>query len=142
VPQANGIAVADDDKVLFVAGWIGIASVDIATKQAKLLAKPRNISDAGMDGLYFHKGTLVGIQNPDLHPGRVMRYYLNSPMDTIERAEVLEAYNPLFEVPTTGTLVDDSLYFMANPQIDKGKNDGSMPPPNELQDIRILKLKL
>jgi DNA-binding beta-propeller fold protein YncE len=142
VPQANGIAVADDDKVLFVAGWIGIARVDIATKQMKLLTKPRNISEAGMDGLYFYKRTLVGIQNSDLHPGRVMRYYLNSSMDTIERAEVLEAYNPLFEIPTTGTLVDDSLYFMANPQIDKEKKDGSMPPPNELQDIRILKLKL
>jgi hypothetical protein len=142
VIQANGIAVSHDDKLLFVAGWIGIARVDMATKQVRLLAKSRNIADANIDGLYFHKGTLVGIQNPDVHPGRVMRYYLNPARDTIERAEVLEAYNPIFDVPTTGTLVGDFLYFAANPQIDKRREDGSMPPPGELQDIRIVKLKL
>jgi sugar lactone lactonase YvrE len=144
VPQANGIAVSGDDKVLFVAGWIGVARVDLATRQVKLLSKPRNVADAGLDGLYFYKGTLVGIQNPDLHPGRVMRYVLNPAMDTIERAEVLEAYNPGFEVPTTGTLVDGALYFMANPQVDKlkGEGTGSMPPPNELQDIRLVRLNL
>jgi hypothetical protein len=142
VIQANGIAVSPDDKLLFVAGWIGIARVDIASRQVQLLAKPRNIADANIDGLYFHKRTLVGIQNPDVHPGRVMRYYLNPAMNTIERAEVLEAYNPIFDVPTTGTLDGDLLYFAANPQLDKRKGDGSTPPPGELQDIRIVKLKL
>jgi sugar lactone lactonase YvrE len=108
VPQANGIAVSNGDKVLFVAGWLGVARVDIASGLVKMLAKPKSISDAGVDGMYFYKGSLVGIQNPDLHPGRVMRYYLNPTMNRIERGEVLESYNPLFEVPTTGTLVDDS----------------------------------
>ncbi|MGH9748102.1 MAG: hypothetical protein ACRD59_18555 [Candidatus Acidiferrales bacterium] len=142
VGQANGIAVSADDKVLFVAGWIGVARVDISTKQFKLLAKPLNISDAGLDGLYFCRGSLVGIQNPDLHPARVVRYFLNPQMDAITRADVLESYNPLFEVPTTGTIVGDSLYFMANTQIDKMKPHDAMPPPSELSDIRILKLKL
>jgi hypothetical protein len=95
-----------------------------------------------LDGLCFHKGALVGIQNPDVHPGRVMRYYLNPAMNTIERAEVREAYNPILDVPTTGTLVGDFLYFAANPQFNNGREDGSMPPPGELQDIRIVKLKL
>jgi hypothetical protein len=142
VVQANGLAVSSDDKLLFIAGWIGVARVEIATRQVQLLAKPRNIADANIDGLYFHKGTLVGIQNPDVHPGRVIRYYLNPDRNTIERAEVLEAYNPIFDVPTTGTLVGDFLYFAANPQIDKRREDGSMPPANELQDIHIVKLKL
>jgi hypothetical protein len=142
VGQANGIALSSDGKILFVAGWIGVARVDMATKQLKLLAKPRNISDAGLDGLYFYKGALVGIQNPDLHPSRVVRYFLNPQMDTIIRAEVLETYNPLFEAPTTGTIVTDSLYFMGNTQIEKMKPHDSMPPPSELSDIRILKLKL
>jgi hypothetical protein len=142
VVQANGLAVSSDDKLIFVAGWIGVARVEIATRQVQPLAKPRNIADASIDGLYFHKGTLVGIQNPDVHPGRVMRYYLNPERNTVERAEVLEAYNPIFDVPTTGTLVGDFLYFAANPQIDKRREDGSMPPPNELKDIHIVKLKL
>lgn len=142
VIQANGISVSPDDKLLFVAGWVGIARVTIATRQVQLLTKPHNIADANIDGLYFHKGRLVGIQNPDVHPGRVMRYSLNPAMNTIERAEVLEAYNPIFDVPTTGTLVGDFLYFAANPQFDKRKEDGSMPPPELLDDIHIVKLKL
>jgi hypothetical protein len=142
VRQANGIAVSPDDKLLFVAGWIGVARVDVATRQVQLLAKPHNIADANIDGLYFHKGTLIGIQNPDVHPGRVMRYYLNQARSTIERAEVLEAYNPIFDVPTTGTLLGDFLYFAANPQLDKRKEDGTTPSPVELQDIHIVKLKL
>jgi hypothetical protein len=94
VTQANGIVVSSDDKLLFVAGWIGVARVDIATRYVQLLAKPHNVADANIDGLYFYKGALVGIQNPDVHPGRVMRYYLNPAGSTIERAEVLEAYSP------------------------------------------------
>jgi sugar lactone lactonase YvrE len=142
VIQANGIAVSPDDKLLFVAGWTGVARVDIATRQVRLLAKPRAISDANLDGLYFYQNSLVGIQNPDVHPGRVMRYYLSPDKNTITRAEVLEAYNPIFDVPTTGALVGDSLFFTANPQFDKRKEDGSMPPPSELQDIYVVQLKL
>jgi hypothetical protein len=141
VGQANGIALSPDDKVLFVAGWIGVARVDIATKRFKLLSKPLNISDAGLDGLYFYKGALIGIQNPDLHPSRVVRFVLNPQWDTITSAEVLETYSPLAELPTTGTIVGDSLYFMGNTQIDKMKEHDGMPPPSELSDIRILKLK-
>lgn len=142
VGQANGIALSPDDKVLFVAGWIGVARVDAATKQFKLLSKPPHISDAGLDGLYFHKGALIGIQNPDLHPSRVVRYALNPQWDAITTTDVLETYSPLAELPTTGTIVGDSLYFMGNTQIDKMKEHDAMPPPSELSDIHILKLKL
>jgi hypothetical protein len=142
VGQANGIVVAPGDKVLFVAGWIGVVRVDIATRQYKLLLKPRNISEAGLDGLYFYQGALIGIQNPDLHPGRVVRYNLNSAMDTITSAQVLEAYSPQLELPTTGTLAGDSLLFMGNTQIDREGPHHIMPPPSELSDVRILRLKL
>lgn len=71
-----------------------------------------------------------------------MHYYLNPAKNTITRAEVFEAYNPIFDVPTTGTLVGDFFYFAANPQLDKRKEDGSMPSLGELQDIHIVRLKL
>ena len=140
IPQANGITLSTDEKVLFVAGWIGIVRVDLTTKQFFLLSKPRNVSDAGLDGMYFYKGSLVGIQNPDLHPGRVMRYYLNPAMDTIIRAQVLEAYNPSFDIPTTGTLVGDFLHFMANTQIEK--RDTKNTSQDFWQDIKVVKLNL
>jgi len=116
--------------------------VDLGTKEFRLLAKPSNVSDAGLDGIYLYKGSIIGIQNPDLHPARVMRYVLNPKMDTITRAEVLEAYNPLFDVPTTGTIVGDSLYFVANTQLEKRNQQGAMPPVEQLHDIELVKLKL
>jgi hypothetical protein len=142
VPQANGISLSSDERVLFVGGWIGIARIDLATKQFQLLRKADNISDAGLDGMYFYKQSLIGIQNPDLHPGRVMRYFLNPAMDTITRAEILESYNPRFDIPTTGTLVRDSLYFMANTQIEKREQSGSSPAREPWQEIQVVKLKL
>jgi hypothetical protein len=69
-----------------------------------------------------------------------MRYYLNPAMDTIIRAQVLEAYNPSFDIPTTGTLVGDSLYFMANTQIEK--RDIKNTSPDFWQDIKVVKLNL
>jgi sugar lactone lactonase YvrE len=142
IPQANGIAVSTDDKLIFVAGWIGVVRVDLATKQFGLLTKPSNVSDAGLDGMCLYKGSIIGIQNPDLHPARVMRYSLNPKMDTITRQEVLEAYNPLFDVPTTAAIVRDSLYFVANTQLEKRNQQGAMPPVEQLHDIELVKLKL
>jgi hypothetical protein len=141
VGQANGIAFSADGRVLFVAGWLGVARVDMATRQFRLLAKARNVSDAGIDGLYFDRGALIGIQNPNLHPGRVMRYQLNAALDSIERADVLDAYDPLFETPTTATIVGDSLFFIANPQIDKLYAHPATPP-EALHDLQLVKLPL
>jgi sugar lactone lactonase YvrE len=142
VGQANGIAFSSDDRVLFVAGWLGVARVDMATRQFRLLGKPHNVSDAGIDGLYFHRGALIGIQNPNLHPGRVVRYQLNAALDSIERAQVLDAYDPLFETPTTATIVGDSLFFIANPQLDKMLLTHPAPPPDSLHDLQLVKLPL
>ena len=59
-----------------------------------------------------------------------------------QRAEVLESYNPIFEVPTTATLVDGSIYFMANTQVDRRSAHGTMPLPATLHDIVVLRLNL
>src|SRR5215469_18636070 len=70
---------------LWRVGWESHAWMSQA-RGVEMLSKPRRISDAGLDGMYFYKGSLVGIQNPDLHPGRVMRCCLNSNMDQIEHS--------------------------------------------------------
>jgi len=142
VGQANGIAFSSDGRLLFVAGWLGIARVDMATRQFRLLAKAHNVSDAGIDGLYFYRGALIGIQNPNVHPGRVVRYQLNAALDSIQRADVLDAYDPLFETPTTGTIVHDSLFFIADPQLDKLLNARPPPPTQRLRGLQLVKIPL
>jgi len=142
VGQANGIALSDDERALFVAGWLGVARVDLTSNQVKLLAKAHNVSDAGLDGMYAHKGSIVGIQNPDLHPGRVMRYVLNAAADSIVGADVLDSYDPLVEGPTTGTVLGDTLYFVANPQLDKFLDLHPPAPFDSLRPLTLVKLHM
>jgi sugar lactone lactonase YvrE len=141
VPGANGIALSDDEKTLFVAGDFGIQRVDLATKTVAPLKKANDIIDASIDGLYSYRQSLVGIQN-GIHPGRVVRFYLDPALTRITNWEILETYNPAFENPTTGSLDNDSLLFMANTQLHKWSPGKSLPAPDSLKDIQILRISL
>jgi sugar lactone lactonase YvrE len=116
VSGANGIALDSTGRVLFVAGDEGITRVDLGTGKAAPLARAARIVDGSIDGLYFWKGALVGIQN-GVHPGRVLRFQLDDSLRKIERWEVLEAYAPWIEGPTTGAIDGDSLLYLANTQL-------------------------
>jgi len=141
VTGANGIALSDDEKTLFVAGDFGITRVDLQTKFAVMLPKPEGVIDASIDGLYFYRQSLVGIQNA-IHPGRVVRFYLDANLARITRGDILETYNPSFENPTTACLDGDSLLFMANPQLHKWIPGKPLSPVSELHDIRIQRIIL
>jgi sugar lactone lactonase YvrE len=141
VSFANGITVSDDEKVLFVAGDFGIYRADLKTNAVAELQKPADVIDASIDGLYFYKQSLVGIQNA-IHPGRVVRFYLDPTMTRITHSEILETYNPAFENPTTGSLDGDSLLFMANTQLHKWAPGKPMLPSSELHNIQILRIAL
>jgi hypothetical protein len=142
VPGANGIALSGDDRILFVAGDFGISRVDLRTKSIRPLIKANPaIIDASIDGLYWYAGTLVGIQN-GIHPGRVVRFYLDRGLARIERWEILETYNPLFENPTTGSLGGHSLLFFANTQLHKFDFGKPLPPASGLHEITVLRIPL
>jgi sugar lactone lactonase YvrE len=116
VPGANGIALDSTGRVLFVAGDEGITRVDLVAGKAARLERGGQIVDGSIDGLYFWKGALVGIQN-GVHPGRVVRFALDGQLRRIERMEVLEAYAPWIDGPTTGAIDGDSLLYLANTQL-------------------------
>jgi len=141
VSGANGIALSSDGRVLFVAGDFGIARVDLHTRLVQMLDEAPNVIDASMDGLYFYRQSLVGIQNA-IHPGRVMRFYLNAKFTRIVRSEILETYNPLFETPTTGAIAGDSLFFIANTQLHNASPGKQSPAAGELHDVLIQQLAL
>jgi hypothetical protein len=141
VPGANGIAVSDDEKILFVAGDFGIYRVDLGTRSSAPLQKTADVIDASIDGLYFYRQSLVGIQNA-IHPGRVVRFYLDPTLTKITAWEILETYNPVFENPTTGSLDGDSLLFMANTQLHKWQPGKPLPASSGLHNVQILRLSL
>ena len=138
----NGIAISNDDQKLFIADIIqGILTVDVKTKQVAPLPYPQGISTAGIDGLYFYKNSLIGVLNI-ISGGRVARFYLNTALDKITRSEIIECNNPLFQLPTSGTLAGNEFYYIANSQYESYNPDGTLFPLNKLRDVIILKTKL
>jgi len=137
LPDPNGITVTSDDKYLFVAGWYGISRVTLKNKKVDLLDKPANIADGCIDGLYIYgKSDLIGVQNCNHDPGRILDFHFL--FDTkIDSVRVLESYNPMFEGITTGAIVGDQFYFMANTQFRKlGQPDA------KFDALKILRVNL
>ena len=131
--SANGIALSPDESLLYVSTFPdGITIVDIKTQTATPIRRPAGLCLAAIDGLYYHNGTLIAIQNGFMTP-RIARFSLSRSLRTIEGFEVLERRNPLFEGVTTGVLVGDEFFYMANIQDDK--ETGFNP-------IRVLNLHL
>jgi hypothetical protein len=95
----------------------------------------------GIDGLYFHRGALVGIQN-GTNPHRVVSVRLNNRQDAVASVRVVEANHPLFDEPTLGVLVGDSLYYVAASGWGAFDREGKLPPPEQLKEHVILKVKL
>jgi hypothetical protein len=84
---------------------------------------------------------LIGVQN-GVAPQRVVRLRLTKDLKRVERCEVLEANNPLFDEPTLGALVNEYFYFIANSQWGLVDDKAQLGPAEKLADPIILKIKL
>ena len=134
----NGITIAPDDDVI-VNTFKGFFKINTASQEMIALPFP-NYSVIGIDGLCFYKQSLIGIQNVT-YPVSINQYQLNAAYDRIESARVLIADHPLFDIPTTGVLVDDWFYFVANSQMSNLEKD-KIIDPTKLKDVLIMKIKL
>ena len=139
--DANGIALSSDQKRLFISNFPdGVTVIDLQSGSVRGLAHPASITLAAIDGLYFYNNSLIAVQNGWM-AHRVARFFLNPALDRVDRAEVLERGNPLFDVPTTGAVAGDTFYFIANSQLRYYGAKGIVEGAN-LRPISILKLKL
>ena len=141
VLHANGIALSLDESRLFVAAWPSIVVVDLPSGATRPLRHSTSIVTGGLDGLYFHRGSLIGVQN-DVHPGRVVRYALSPGLDSVEREDVLQSYHPRFEIPTTGAIAGEGFYLLANPQLAKRSEGRIIVPPEQLNPVVVLRVDL
>jgi hypothetical protein len=114
--------------------------VDVETRTVRALGRPPSVTLAAIDGLYFHRGALIAIQNVAV-TNRVARLYLNPALDAVERLEVLERRNPLFNLPTTGAVAGSDFYYIANSQI-RNLKDGKILSREKLRPVQILKVRL
>lgn len=111
----RGMTVSGDGKTLYFADYRrGIFGIDLAT--SKPFDVRYDISQLvlpGIEGLFWYDNALVAIQ-PGMSPKRVIRLHLSSNGREIERVMPLDAGRTAYPFPTTGTIVDEGLYFFAD----------------------------
>ena len=140
----NGIAISDDGRTLFVSDvpW-GIYVVDLQTKRSERLPQRVGISPSGSDGLYFYDQSLIGIINiVSERNGRVARFYLDSSAKAVSHAAALDCNNHLYQWPTTGVVVGNSFFYIANSQYGSFDNEQRTFPQKQLRKVAVMRLKL
>ena len=138
----QGLAFSGDERHLFMADYsTGLFDIDVRTKKVVHLPPLEGATLLGIDGLYFYGGSLIGVQN-GIAPWRLVRIVLSDDFKRVERLQVIEANNPVFDEPTLGVIVKDSFYFIANSQWGLVDDKGQLGPADKLADPIILKMKL
>lgn len=138
----NGIAADEENKVLFVADFTGLYTIDLVTGKRSLVSHQGRTYLNGIDGLYYYKGSLIGIQDSGNQDDRVVRFYYDIKRNMITKTETLQSFRKDFIIPTTGTLVNGQLHYIANAQLRSLQPDGSLTNPEKLVRPVILKLKV
>ncbi len=133
----NGITMTSNESTLFVAGADGIYTLDRATGASRKLLATEDDPLGNIDGLCFYRGSLIAV-----HATSVRRHRLDEAGTRVVSTEILEADHPLFDVPTTGVVVGDEFFYVANGQFGAVQKDGSLLPSDQLNEPAILKLRL
>jgi hypothetical protein len=124
---ANGIAISTNGTLLYVSTWgDGIDVIELLSGAVMPMIHPHDVSLAFIDGLYAIQGSLIAIQNGPMLP-RIVEFGLSKSQRQIIAMKVLERRNPAFDGITTGVIVRNNLYYVANPQTDK-KGDADLRP--------------
>ncbi len=110
----NGITLANKGKVIYVSDYyFGIYKIDIKTKSFKLLTHEPGFNLFGVDGLYFKNEQLYAVQDG---VNTIDRFSLNETGTHVKSCEFFERNSKYLYYPTTGVIVNDYFYFIADTQ--------------------------
>jgi hypothetical protein len=101
------------------------------------MPSPDSVSTASLDGLYWYRGGLIGVQGiPTL--ARVVRYALSSDGSRITSGAVIERGQPVVHQPTTGVIVGSRFYYIANSQYGRLDDRGGPVAPQTGGPVRTV----
>ncbi len=121
----NGITISGDGEVLYIADLLGVVRLDLKTNQSEDVVPAPHDTLAGIDGLYWYNGNCVGVQY-GTGANRVMRWKLSPDGRRVASSEVLERGTELVKNPTTGAILDEQFYFIADSGIDNLDSAGKI----------------
>jgi len=138
----QGLAFSADEKKIFLADYLkGIFAIDVRSRTVSLIKPAPHTTMLGFDGLYSYRGTLVGVQN-GVRPNRLVQLWLNSTATEVQKFEIREANNPIFDEPTLAVIAEHDLFYIANSQWETVDEQGHLAPAEKLHDPIVLKLRL
>ncbi len=114
----NGIDISECGEYAFVAMYAEskpqYGRIHLETREFILINLPDDI-EAGADGLYFFRNSLIGII-PGLGKGndRIIQYFLDGSLTNVIDYKIHIDNHKLLSQPTTGVIVDNNFYFIAN----------------------------
>jgi sugar lactone lactonase YvrE len=143
LPGANGVAVSNDGKALFVAHTTGVARVELASATVLArIANPTRETLAAIDGLYVRGNTLIGVQNVTT-PGRVIEMTLDAAGTGVTAVStLLSHHHPALDEPTTGAVDGDRFLLLADSFVGRLGADGTIRDPGTLVEPTILAVPL
>jgi len=131
----NGITLSGNENLLFVADMLGIIRVDLLSDESEDVDPGAHNTLSGIDGLYWNKGEFLGVQY-GTGAYRVMRWRLSPDGRKVTASQILEYRTRLVSDPTTGTVVGDNFYFIANTGI-YNLEDDKIVDPSKLERVHI-----
>ncbi len=140
----NGIAMSPDGRTIYLADHLqGIVLLDVAARSLRPLPTPPGVTLAGIDGLYVHGKSLVGVQNGfSAGPARVVQAFLGDGEPSVTCVDLREREHPDYDVPTTGVVVGDDLVYVAGSQLNRQDDKGRPWPLDRLRESALLRLPL
>ena len=116
-------------------------SIDLQTKKITPIPHEKYLL-IGSDGLYRYKDKLVAIQNVTFPEG-IVEMTLSDDQASITSLRHLLTGIREFDTPTTGVIVGDEFYFIANSQLTQIiGTGGKIKNPGKLKESVIMKIKL
>ena len=128
----KGIALTEDDSAVYVADQLGVLRIDLKNDTCAEVDPGAHSTLAGIDGLYWHKDTLIGVQTGIGNP-RIAAFHVSADGLHVVRTAVLATS---LVSPTTGALRGEDFYFVVNSQADN-LNGSHILDVTALQPARI-----
>ncbi len=139
---ANGIAVDAQGEVAYVAASRRPLRIDLANGSVTPLALPARENAAAIDGLYWHDGALIGVQNVTT-PARVVRLVLAADGRSVTSVQTLQSHHQqAFDEPTTAAIGPDGLYVLARTYVTRYNAKGRIERPDSLKPPLVLRIPL
>lgn len=137
----RGMAFSADGKRLYVADYeLGLIGMPVGGQQMfQLTAGQHNLG--GIEGLVWHGEHLYAVQN-SFPPARLVRIVTAQGGAELKGLQPLEANQPALSMPTTGVVVGDDYFYIANSQRDVYGPGGTIAEGETAQPRRIWRTSL